>query len=286
MSYKTELASNNTDLEAVLATVNNLPEAISIDTTLSVAGKAADAKAVGDAIAAISTTLPSGGGTTIIMSETEPGNLKEGDFWYMIMTELNPPREILPKYTVTLPSGEGYTVSGGDTTVYRGDSYSFTITIADGYRAGSGFAVKANGVVLSAVNDVYTITNIMADQTVTVEGVESNTIVVNIQGTGNSTYCYVTINGTKYSTAQNNWIAVEYGSTITFGVYGRSTTYPGWVNIDGSEVLLVTNQRTSTYNWTVPAGTKTITKNDYFHKVFGRERKRVKTLFKFNTSIL
>jgi hypothetical protein len=53
MSYKTELAANNTDLEAVLAAVNSLPEAISIDTTLSVAGKAADAKAVGDALAGV-----------------------------------------------------------------------------------------------------------------------------------------------------------------------------------------------------------------------------------------
>lgn len=65
MSYKTELASNNTDLEAVLAAVNNLPEAISIDTTLSVAGKAADAKAVGDAISTIENSI-SGSGITIL----------------------------------------------------------------------------------------------------------------------------------------------------------------------------------------------------------------------------
>ena len=49
-NYKETLQENNADLQTVLAAVNNLPEAISVDDTLSIAGQAADAKAVGDAL--------------------------------------------------------------------------------------------------------------------------------------------------------------------------------------------------------------------------------------------
>lgn len=80
---------------------------------------------------------------------------------------------------------------------------------------------------------------------------------VTITGTGNATYCYATINGTKYSGAASN-IEVMPGDVITFGVYGRSSTYYGRVTIDGTQVLNVTNQTTQTYNWTVPDGVKTI----------------------------
>jgi hypothetical protein len=81
--------------------------------------------------------------------------------------------------------------------------------------------------------------------------------LVSITGTGNSTYCYVTINGTKYSSATNN-LEVFAGDTITFGVYGYSSTYYGEVSIDGIQTLKVTNKTTTTYNWTVPKGVSTI----------------------------
>ena len=201
-----------------------------------------------------------GGGTNVVMSETEPSGLSAGDDWDMVMTTPEAPKEMYP-YNVTLTAGSGYTltpVSGSTLPVYRGDSYSFTFAIADGYETTSGFAVKANGIALSAVNGVYTISNITADQTVTVEGVIASTATVTISGTGNSTYCYAKINNQTYSGTASG-IEVARGSTITFGVYGRSSTYVGKVTIDGTAVLTVTNQTTQTYNWTVPAGTKTIT---------------------------
>ena len=77
-------------------------------------------------------------------------------------------------YTVTLPTGTGYTVTateGSTSPVTEGGSFSFTVTIAEGYEAGEAFAVKANGTALTAVDGVYTISNITADQTVTVKGV-------------------------------------------------------------------------------------------------------------------
>lgn len=81
--------------------------------------------------------------------------------------------------------------------------------------------------------------------------------IVTITGTGNSTYCYATVNGTKYSAPASN-ISVMPGDTITFGVYGYSSTYYGRVTIDGTQALNVTDRTTKTYNWTVPDGVKTI----------------------------
>ena len=83
--------------------------------------------------------------------------------------------EVIPTYTVTLPTETtGYTVTateGSTSPVTEGGNYSFTVTIAEGYEAGEDFAVKANDVELTAVEGIYTIENITADQTITVEGV-------------------------------------------------------------------------------------------------------------------
>lgn len=86
---------------------------------------------------------------------------------------------------------------------------------------------------------------------------EVTTTSVTITGTGNANFCYATVNGTKYSAAESN-IEVMPGDTITFGVYGRSSTYYGEVTIDGTQVLNVTDRITETYNWTVPDGVRTI----------------------------
>ena len=81
-------------------------------------------------------------------------------------------------------------------------------------------------------------------------------IPVTITGSGNATYCYATIGGTSYYGAGT--YEVMAGDVITFGVYGRSTTYTGKVTIDGTDVLSVTNQTTQTYEWTVPDGVTAI----------------------------
>ncbi len=91
-------------------------------------------------------------------------------------------------YTVTLPTGAGYTATAqGESTspVVSGGSYSFTITISDGYHESDGFTVKANDVELIPTDGVYTINNITTNQNVTVEGVEQDTYTVTLPtGTG------------------------------------------------------------------------------------------------------
>ena len=77
--------------------------------------------------------------------------------------------------TVTLPKGEGFTAAaaeGTKTPVLKGDSYSFTVTVSEGYKKTDDFAVKANGEALTAgESGSYTVENVTADLTITVEGV-------------------------------------------------------------------------------------------------------------------
>jgi len=73
-------------------------------------------------------------------------------------------------YTVTLTTGEGYTLSG-DKSVEEGKDYTFTLVIADGYEKSADFAVKANGTALSEANGKYTVTAVAANITVIVSGV-------------------------------------------------------------------------------------------------------------------
>ena len=77
-------------------------------------------------------------------------------------------------YTVTLQGGTGYTIAatgGSKSPVNAGGSFSFTVTPGSGYTRGTGFAVKANGTTLTSNNGVYTISNITANQTVSVSGI-------------------------------------------------------------------------------------------------------------------
>lgn len=81
-------------------------------------------------------------------------------------------------------------------------------------------------------------------------------VSVTITGTGNSASCYATINGTKQYSAGTH--EVKAGDTITFGVYGKSSSAYGFVKIDGTQVLKATSSSTKTYDWTVPSGISTI----------------------------
>ena len=87
-------------------------------------------------------------------------------------------------YTVTLQGGTGYTIAatgGYKSPVNAGGSFSFTVTPSNGYTRGNGFSVKANGTTLTSNNGVYTISNINANQTVSVSG------IVKRQNTGGGT---------------------------------------------------------------------------------------------------
>lgn len=96
-----------------------------------------------------------------------------------------PPYEPDPviTYTVTLPAVEGITTDpvAGDYSVERYSSFSFSLTIAEGYREQSVPVVKVNGNVYDPVDadGRYKIKFIRSDQSVTVEGILADTPTAN-----------------------------------------------------------------------------------------------------------
>ncbi len=112
-------------------------------------------------------------------------------------------------YTVTLQGGTGYSIAatGGSTSpVTAGGSFSFTVTPSTGYTRGSNFSVKANGTALTARNGVYTISNIQANQTVSVSGIQKSS------SGGGSTVVAPSITST---TIQSATLGKEYRQQIT-----------------------------------------------------------------------
>ncbi len=78
---------------------------------------------------------------------------------------------VVPKeFAVTLPTGEGFTVTGSD-KVYEGGNYTFTVTPADGY---SIVSVTVDGVAVIASNGQYTVSSVTKapEITVTVQAVQ------------------------------------------------------------------------------------------------------------------
>lgn len=88
---------------------------------------------------------------------------------------------------------------------------------------------------------------------------EAGPVSVTITGTGNSSNCYATINGTTYS-AEASGIEVLAGDVITFGVKGAGGVggVKSTITIDGETVVSTSAPTLSTYDYTVPEGISTI----------------------------
>lgn len=78
-------------------------------------------------------------------------------------------------------------------------------------------------------------------------------VSVTITGSGDSSYCYTTINGTKYYSAA--FLNVNSGEKITFYV----DIDAGSITIDGEQITDASGGLGGEYTWTVPSGITTIT---------------------------
>lgn len=147
-------------------------------------------------------------------------------------------------------------ITNNDTTkVVSGKEYTATLTPVSGY-TNMSVTVMMGGTDITSTsysNGVITITEVTGDILITATGL--STVTVTITGSGNSGSCYATINGTKQYSAGTH--EVHAGDTITFGVSG-SRKNPGWVKINGTEVLKATANKPQTYDWTVPSGISTV----------------------------
>lgn len=130
-----------------------------------------------------------------------------------------------PSYTVTLPTAPvGYTItpaSGSISPVMQGGNYSFNVVLNANYNQ-SNPIVKANGTVLTPVGNVYTITNIVTNQIVTVENVNINKYSVSWTSDPN-----VTVSVLNGSTPVTNGSSVNHGTALTI-----TATAPEGVNIN------------------------------------------------------
>ena len=131
---------------------------------------------------------------------------------------------VLSTCNVTLPSGEGYTVSG-EATAVSGSSYRFTLMLSEGYTK-SNALVKVNGVELIGANGVYTVENVQEDLVITVDHIVLNTYTV----TKPESEDY-TVSGADI---------VTHGESYTFSVTANNPKVPLVVLVNGS-VMAGTN---------------------------------------------
>ena len=121
---------------------------------------------------------------------------------------------------VTLPSGEGYTVSG-EATAVSGDSYRFTLTLSEGYTKSAAF-VKVNGELVTGANGVYTVENVQQDLVITVENIALNT------------YTVTKPEGEDYTFSGAD--SVTHGESYTFSVTAKDPKNAFVVLVNGSLV--------------------------------------------------
>lgn len=153
------------------------------------------------------------------------------------------------KFIITFIMNDGTSDSMVFETNHEGKVQDFPEVLRDGYSFNGWFTAASGGTQVTS-NTVFTADTIVYAQWTLLAA------TVTVTGSGNSSYCYATINGTKVTSAGT--YEVMHGDTITFGIYGYSTSYYGNVTINGSQVLKVINQTTQTYKWTVPSGVKAI----------------------------
>ncbi len=175
-------------------------------------------------------TLPEGG--TQVTADTEMELAAK--YFYAHWTQL---------FTVTLSTGDGYTLAakaGSSSPVAYGGSYTFTFALDEAYSKSSA-VVKVNDVTVTLVGGEYTITDIEADQTVTVTGVTINTytVIFNAMPNGYGSVSKSTISG------------VPHGSTVA--ISGNTLTLNG-TTVTASPAASTEEYTYAFSSWSVPDG--------------------------------
>lgn len=115
-------------------------------------------------------------------------------------------------FPVTIGKNDGVTVTG-DATAAEGGSYTFTVTVNQGYRRTDSFAVKVNGDIVaeSETPDTYVYEGVQGPLTVTVEGVDKipETVSVSLPNGEGKGYRVTAVSGST---------TIAYGSSFQFKV--------------------------------------------------------------------
>jgi len=170
----------------------------------------------------------------------------------------------LNTYSVTLPSGTGYSVSG-ETTALHGTAYSFTLAVENGYKD-TAPVVKANDEVLTGTEGKYTVANVTGNITVTVQ-VSADTYAVTlpevsarvgyeISGASSATYgadYQFTLNLKTGYTNSTPTVTVTVGGTSVEVTKGEGGVYTiAAANVNGAIAVTVADVKKNTYTVTIP----------------------------------
>ena len=115
---------------------------------------------------------------------------------------------VMKLYSVTLPSGAGFTATGANTAGH-GTDYTFKVDIAEGYSKTGSYRVLVNGSAVDGImgdetGDTFLLTGVSGSMTITVEGVADITPPA----------AEIAVGTNKFSSFMN---------TITFGLFFKKT---------------------------------------------------------------
>ncbi len=115
---------------------------------------------------------------------------------------------VMKLYSVTLPSGTGFTATGANTAGH-GTDYTFKVDIAEGYSKTGNYRVLVNGSAVDGImgdetGDTFLLTGVSGSMTITVEGVADITPPM----------AEIAVGTNKFSSFMN---------TITFGLFFKKT---------------------------------------------------------------
>lgn len=172
------------------------------------------------------------------------------------------------KFSVTLPTGEGYAVVGESEAVY-GEDYTFTVNAVAGYSVKDA-VVKSGDVTLTGVNGTYTVANVTANVVITVENVVKlqdyvsvttrvyDLKLADITDTQKAAAYYMTgVSGVYQNETcevSADLSAVDFTRagtyTITYKLVGHETvTETATVNVYGEPAITVASDAVKTVGW-------------------------------------
>lgn len=162
-------------------------------------------------------------------------------------------------FAVSIPSGDGYTVTGESEATY-GEDYSFTVAKNAGYEQ-SALTVKVNGEAITEENGKYTVKNVKTVLNITVEGAAKNQYAVTLPSSVAYTIAGAekALHGEEYSFTLEvkdgydtaNLTVKANGALLTVGADGRTYTVE---NVTGALEITVEGLNIRTYAVTLTAG--------------------------------
>lgn len=155
--------------------------------------------------------------------------------------------------------------NGKDITTYDATSYPITVT----YNNNTIATINSDSTKTLNCEGTYANSNIkigtktlncankrmLTNVVVTTEDNGTDATII-IDNDGNSSNCFVTINGTKYY--QGATLTLVRGTEIVCSVRGYNSSYPGTVTVNGNVVYSRTANSVGTYTYILPKGLKTV----------------------------